>query len=219
MRTHKKETKKRVKEAFKFFTGEIFQRPPVRSSVRRSLRKRWVYEIEYLEGDGNNWLFRVACQSGTYIRKLCYDVGEYLGCGAHMQELRRTRSGPFKEQNAYNMYDFTDAIDLWKGGEEEYLKEIIRPIEDALALIPKIWIRDSAVEAICNGAQLAIPGVLRYETGIFVGDMVAVMTAKNEAIALMSAKMNSGKIQAEDHGIVAIPERVIMPIGTYPKMW
>jgi H/ACA ribonucleoprotein complex subunit 4 len=219
MRTHSEESEKRVYDSLHFFTGEIFQRPPVRSSVRRRLRTRWIYDIDYLEGDGSNWLFKVSCESGTYIRKLCYDIGEYLGCGAHMQELRRIRSGPFVEDEAYTMYDFTDALDRWKKGEENYLREIIKPMEEALSLLPKIWVRDSAVEAICNGAQLAVPGILRYETGIGEGDMVAVMTVKGEAIALMKAEMSSGKIQAEDHGITAIPERVLMPIGTYPKMW
>jgi H/ACA ribonucleoprotein complex subunit 4 len=219
MRTHSEESEKRVYDSLNFFTGEIFQRPPVRSSVRRRLRTRWIYDIEYLEGDDNNWLFKVSCESGTYIRKLCYDIGEYLGCGAHMQELRRTRSGPFVEDEAYTMYDFSDALDRWKKGEESYLRKIIRPMEEALSLLPKIWVRDSAVEAICNGAQLAVPGILRYETGISEGDLVAVMTVKGEAIALMKAEMSSGKIQAEDHGIAAIPERVLIPIGTYPKMW
>jgi H/ACA ribonucleoprotein complex subunit 4 len=219
MRTHSEETEKKVREALDFFTGELFQRPPVRSSVSRRLRTRWIYDIDFFEGDGSNWLFKVVCESGTYIRKLCYDVGEYLGNGAHMQELRRIRSGPFKEDESYTMYDFTDALDRWKTGKEEYLREIIRPMEDALTLIPKIWIRDSAVEAICNGAQLAVPGILKYEKGIQEGDLVAVMTLKNEAVALMKAKMNSGKIQAEDHGIAATAERVLMRVGIYPKMW
>jgi len=86
-------------------------------------------------------------------------------------------------------------------------------------LLPKIWIRDSAVEAICNGAQLAIPGILRYEAGINVNDLVCVMTQKEEAVALMRADMSSGQIQAEDHGIAATIERVLMPSGVYPKSW
>ena len=88
-----------------------------------------------------------------------------------------------------------------------------------MALLPKIWIRDSAVEAICNGAQLAVPGILRYESGIQVNDMVAVFTQKGEAVALMKAAMSSGKIQAEDHGIAATIIRVIMPSGVYPRGW
>ena len=219
MRTHEELPERRVREALELFTGEIYQRPPLRSSVSRRLRTRWIYRVDFYEGDGRNWLFRVACESGTYIRKLCFDVGEVLGCGAHMQELRRTRAGPFTEEEAITMYDLTEAIERRDDGDEEPLRRIIRPVEDGLQLIPKIWIRDSAVEAVCNGAQLAVPGVVKYETGIETGDLVAVMTQKGEAAALMRAEMGSGKIQAEDHGIAASPIRVIMPMGVYPKSW
>jgi len=201
------------------FTGEIYQRPPLRSSVSRRLRTRYIYDIDFLEGDGRNWLFNVTCQSGTYIRKLCFDVGEVIGCGAHMQELRRTRSGPFTEQEMYTLYDLSEAVDLREEGDDTKLREIIRPFEDAAQLLPKIWIRDSAVEAVCNGAQLAVPGILRYESGIQVNDLIVVMTQKEEAVALMHADMSSGKIQAEDHGIAATIERVLMPSGIYPKLW
>lgn len=220
MRTHREESEKKVRETLELFKGEIYQRPPLRSSVARKLRTRWIYDIDFLEGDGKNWLIKVTCQSGTYIRKLCHDVGEILGSGAHMQELRRSRSGPFKEDQAVTMYDLLDAIDLRKEeGNEQPLRDLIHPVEDALELLPKIWIRDSAVDAICTGAQLAVPGILRYESGINVNDLIAVMSQKEEGVAMMRAQMSSGKIQAEDNGIAAITVRVIMPRGIYPRMW
>ena len=219
MRTHEEVSEETVRKTLDLFTGEIFQRPPLRSSVSRRLRTRYIYRIDFMEGDGKNWLFKVACQSGTYIRKLCFDVGEVIGCGAHMQELRRTRSGPFTESDLFTLYDLSEAVDLRKEGDDTLLRKIVRPYEDAAQLLPKIWIRDSAVEAICNGAQLAIPGILRYEAGINVNDLICVMTQKGEAVALMRADMSSGKIQAEDHGIAATIERVLMPSGVYPKSW
>jgi H/ACA ribonucleoprotein complex subunit 4 len=219
MRSHSEESESKIRETLGMFVGEIYQRPPLRSSVSRRLRTRRIYGIDFLEGDGKNWLFKVQCQSGTYIRKLCYDVGEILGEGAHMQELRRTRSGPFVESQTVTMYDLVDAIDMRREGDEAPLRNIIHPIEDSLELLPKIWIRDSAVEAVCNGAQLAVPGIVRYETGISDNDLVAVMTQKGEVVALMNAEMSSGKIQAEDHGIVATTVRVVMHTGVYPKSW
>ena len=219
MRTHEEISEETVRKTLDLFTGEIFQRPPLRSSVSRRLRTRYIYGIDFIEGDGKNWLFKVSCQSGTYIRKLCFDVGEVIGCGAHMQELRRTRSGPFTESDLFTLYDLSEAVDLKKDGDDTLLRKIIRPYEDAAQLLPKIWIRDSAVEAICNGAQLAIPGILRYEAGINVNDLVCVMTQKEEAVALMRADMSSGQIQAEDHDIAATIERVLMPSGVYPKSW
>ena len=219
MRTHDDVSEETVRKTLDMFNGEIYQRPPLRSSVSRRLRTRYIYNIDFHEGDGRNWLFKVACQSGTYIRKLCFDVGEVIGCGAHMQELRRTRSGPFTENEMYSLYDLSEAVDLREEGDDTKLREIIRPFEDAAQLLPKIWIRDTAVEAVCNGAQLAIPGILRYESGIQVNDLIVVMTQKEEAVALMRADMSSGKIQAEDHGIAATIERVMMPSGIYPKLW
>ncbi len=219
MRTHDELSEDTVRETLGLFTGEIYQRPPLRSSVSRRLRTRYIYGIDFLEGDGKNWLFKVACQSGTYVRKLCYDVGEVIGCGAHMQELRRVRSGPFTEADMYTLYELSEAVDFREEGNYKPLQKILRPYEDAAQLLPKIWIRDSAVEAVCNGAQLAIPGILRYEAGIQVNDLVCVMTQKGEAVALMRADMSSGKIQAEDHGIAATIVRVMMPSGVYPKSW
>jgi H/ACA ribonucleoprotein complex subunit 4 len=220
MRSHKEEEETRVVETLKLFEGEIYQRPPLRASVKRRLRTRKIYRINYLEGDGRNWLFKVSCQSGTYIRKLCYDVGEVLGGGAHMQELRRTRSGPFIENQMITMYDLTDAVNMWKEEEnEDPLKKIIRPMEEALELIPKIWIRDSAVDALCNGASLAMPGILRLESDINKGSMVAVMTQKGEGVALMETSSTTEEILTSEHGIAATPIRVLMPRGTYPKMW
>jgi H/ACA ribonucleoprotein complex subunit 4 len=219
MRTHEDVEEKRLVATLKGFEGEIFQRPPLRSAVSRRLRTRRIYRIEYLEGDGRNWLFKVDCQSGTYIRKLCSDVGEVLGCGAHMHELRRTRSGPFIEAQAVTLYDIADAMDQLKEGDEAPLMKLLHPVEEALALLPHIWVRDSAVEAICTGAQLAVPGILRFESGIEPKGLIAVMTQRNEAVALMKAEMTSDTILKEEHGIAAIPERVIMLRGTYPKSW
>ncbi len=219
MRTHEEVSEDKIRKTLDHLTGEIYQRPPLRSSVSRRLRTRYIYGIDFLEGDGKNWLYKVQCQSGTYIRKLCYDVGELIGCGAHMQELRRTRSGPFTEADLYTLYDLSEALDFKEEGDDSYLRKMIRPYEDAAQLLPKIWIRDSAVEAVCNGAQLAVPGILRYEAGIEANDLIVAMTQKGEAVALMKADMSSGKIQAENHGIAATTERVLMPSGVYPKTW
>lgn len=220
MRTHAQEEEGRVVKTLKLFEGEIYQRPPIRASVKRRLRTRTIYSIDFHEGDGRSWLFTVACESGTYIRKLCYDVGEVLGSGAHMHELRRTRSGPFTEGDLVTMYDLVDALDLSKvEGDNGPLRRVIRPVEDGLALLPVVWIRDSAVDAVCTGAALAMPGILRLNSGIEKGSMVAVMTQKGEAVALMKAETSAEEVLKSEHGIAATPLRVLMPRGTYPKMW
>ena len=143
-----------------------------------------------------------------------------MGCGAHMQELRRSRSGPFTEADLVSMYDLSEALDLLKEeGDEAMLRRVIRPMEDALGLLPKIWVRDSAVDALCNGAALAMPGVLRLSSGIGKGSMVAVLTQRGEVVALMEAEVSTEEIVGAEKGIAAKPLRVIMRRGTYPRMW
>jgi H/ACA ribonucleoprotein complex subunit 4 len=92
-------------------------------------------------------------------------------------------------------------------------------MEKVLELVPKIIIRDSAVDALCHGANLAAPGVLSLETGIKPNDAVAVMTQKGEGVALSKALVSSEDMLKMEHGLVAKTERVLMPRGVYPKMW
>lgn len=95
IRTPSRLSLRRVRAVMGEFVGDILQRPPLRSSVQRSTRLRRIYYLADFEFKDRWVLFRVGCQAGTYIRKLVYDVGEVLGSGAHMQELRRTRAGAF----------------------------------------------------------------------------------------------------------------------------
>ena len=82
-------------------TGVIKQTPPIISAVKREEREREIYSMDLLDiKDEQFVLFRVSCQHGTYIRKLCSDMGDAFECGAQMQELRRTKAGPFTEKDA-----------------------------------------------------------------------------------------------------------------------
>ncbi len=171
--------------------------------------------------DERNVLFKVGCEAGTYIRKLCYDVGEVLGCGAHMQELRRTRVGPFVEdESLFTLHDLSYLFSQWQETKDEsLLRKFIYPMEKALELMPKIYVRDSAVDALCHGAHLTAPGVLSLDSGIRIGDAVAVFTQKGEAITLSKAVVSSESMLKMDHGFVAKTQRVLMPRSLYPKMW
>jgi H/ACA ribonucleoprotein complex subunit 4 len=221
MKLHGKVTEEQVKTVLKEFEDTIYQRPPLRASVKRQLRTRRIYYLDFLEMDGRNVLFKVGCEAGTYIRKLCYDMGEVLGCGAHMQELRRTRAGPFVENgDIVTLHDVAYWFMEWQQQKDEkILRKFIQPMEKALTLVPKIYIRDSAVDAVCHGANLTAPGVLSLETGILSGSMVAVLTLKGEAVALVKAVASTEEIMKMEHGVVAEIERVLMPRGTYPKCW
>lgn len=221
MRLHSQVPEKQVKKVLEEFQGTIYQRPPVRSSVKRRLRTRTIYYNNFIEMDDRNVLFKVGCEAGTYIRKLCYDIGEVLGCGAHMQELRRTRVGPFTEdESLVTLHDISYLFSQWQETKDEkLLRKFVYPMEKALELIPKIYVRDSAVDALCHGAHLTAPGVLSLDSGIKIGDTVAAFTQKGEAVTLAEATVSSEKMLKMDHGFVAKTKRVMMPRGMYPKMW
>jgi H/ACA ribonucleoprotein complex subunit 4 len=221
MKVHSDVPEDRVRVVLGEFQGKIYQKPPVRSSVKRVVRVRKIYHMDLLEIDGRNVLFRIGCQAGTYIRKICHDIGKVLGCGAHMHELRRTRAGPFTEnEDCVTLHDVAYLYSKWQEtGDENLLRRFILPVEKTLELLPKIYIRDSAVDAVCHGAYLTAPGVTSLETGIDSGGKVAIFTLKDEAVAMSSATANTEDILKMKRGIVAKNDRVLMPRGTYPKLW
>ncbi len=221
MRLHGEPSERKVKSVLEEFKGVIYQRPPVRASVKRRLRTRKIHYLNLLEINNRNVLFQVGCEAGTYIRKLCNDIGEVLGSGAHMQELRRTRAGPFTENsNLVTLHDVAYYQEVWQQTKDEAaLRRFIQPMEKVLELIPKILIRDSAVDAVCHGASLAAPGVLAIDSGIKPKDSVAIMTQKGEAVALANALLTSEETLQLNRGIIAKTTRVVMPRGVYPKMW
>jgi H/ACA ribonucleoprotein complex subunit 4 len=222
MKLHGDIPEEQVKRVLAEFEDEIYQRPPLRASVKRQLRTRRIYYNDYLEMNGRNVLFRVGCEGGTYIRKLCFDVGEVLGVGAHMQELRRTRSGPFTEESPtfVTLHKVANWFAEWQEQKDDaILRQFIQPMENALALLPKIVVRDSAVDALCHGASLTAPGILSVESGMARGSVAAILTLKGEAVALAQALVSSDEMVKMDHGAVAVLRRVVMPRGTYPKVW
>ncbi|MBS1263151.1 MAG: putative tRNA pseudouridine synthase B [Methanonatronarchaeales archaeon] len=201
------------------FRGEIFQTPPLKSAVKRRRRIRRIYELDVLETRGRYVLFRVGCEAGTYIRKLCSDVGRALGTGAHMQDLRRTRAGPFSEEDAVTLHDLRDAhVFHEEDGRETELRSAVLPFERMLDHLPSVLIRDSAVDAICHGADLAAPGVSMLQ-GFEKGDRVAILSLKGEGVAVARALVSSRDALEMEHGLVADTERVLMEPGTYPKGW
>jgi H/ACA ribonucleoprotein complex subunit 4 len=125
-------------------------------------RIRTVYELELVEQYERLILLRVLCQAGTYIRKIIYDIGEVLSPGATMVELRRTRvSNLFEKDGLVRLHDLADAFIRYReSGDSEKLRKLVRPIELCLEGIRGITVRDTAIDALCHGAPLAVPGVL-----------------------------------------------------------
>ena len=204
-------------------TGALFQRPPLISAVKRQLRIRTIYDSKLLEFDTqrNLGVFWVKCEAGTYIRTLCVHAGLLVGTGGHMQELRRVRSGILGEDNnMVTLHDILDAQHVYDTTKDEsYLRRVVMPLEVLLTNYKRIVVKDSAVSAICFGAKLMIPGLLRFADGIELNEEVVLMTTKGEAIAVAIAQMTTAVMATVDHGVVAKIKRVIMERDVYPKKW
>jgi len=220
MQVHADTPESTIRDLLNEFVGEIYQKPPLRASVKREPRKRFIYQLDVFEVDGRKVLFRCACQAGTYMRKLCSDVGEVLGCGAHMRELRRTRAGPFMEDDSLvTLHELSSAQSDFESGDDRALRKIIQPMEVALTSLPKVVIRDSAVDSVCHGADLALPGLLQLDSAIERNRLVALFTLKGEAVGLGRALLTSREMLDQERGEAVKIERVIMERGTYPAMW
>lgn len=178
--------------ALETLTGALFQRPPLISAVKRQLRIRTIHESKLIEFDNDRRMFDsyckyemkclansnlsdlgvfwVSCEAGTYIRTLCVHLGLLLGVGAHMQELRRVRSGAMDEtKDLVTLHDVLDAQWMYDNTRDEaYLRKVIAPLETLLTSYKRIVVKDSTVNAICYGAKLMIPGLLRYGTSFII---------------------------------------------------
>lgn len=219
MRLHRDRKEEDVRRVIGTFVGRIYQTPPVRSAVKRQMRIRTVHELNVLEIKGRDVLFRVRCDAGTYIRTLCVDIGDALGVGASMEDLRRVRSGNMTEDSSVTLQDIKDAYVDWKAGDETWLRSMLLPFEVLFDPLPKVIVKDSAVDAICHGADLAVVGVVQVDGTVAKETVVTMFTSKGEVVAVGTAKMTSEEMVEAKEGIAFSTDRVFMPSGTYPKMW
>jgi tRNA pseudouridine55 synthase len=221
MTLHQDVDEETIRSIFDEFQGKIYQTPPVKSAVKRELRVRTVYYADILEIDNRDVLFKIGCEAGTYVRTYCHDIGEALGTGAHMAELRRTQVGSFTEEsNLITLQDLTDAFYYWdKEKDESHLRKCILPMETATEHLSKVFIRDSAVDAICHGANLAAGGISSFSDNIKKQDEIAIFTLKGELVASASALFNANEILESASGIMFNTNKVFMNPGIYPMMW
>ncbi|XP_029663038.1 H/ACA ribonucleoprotein complex subunit 4-like [Formica exsecta] len=217
------ESIQKVKQSLEKLHGALFQRPPLISAVKRQLRVRTVYENELLDYNKeiNMGVFRVSCEAGSYIRTMCVHLGLYVGTGANMQELRRIRSGIQSEKDAMvTMHDILDAQWLYDNhGDESYLRRVIKPLEALLINHKRIVLKDSAVNAICYGAKIMLPGVIMYDQGIELNQNTIIFKQNFIYMYLAIALMTSPTMAACDHGVAAKIKRVIMERDAYPRKW
>jgi H/ACA ribonucleoprotein complex subunit 4 len=217
MLLHQDITKKEVEKAFEKFKGKIRQKPPIRSAVKRVERTREVYYLEIMEKKGREVLFKMGCQAGTYVRKIIHDLGESMGIGAHMDQLVRTKAGPFNDREMYNLQDIKDAYTEYQKGKEKKLRQIIKPIEHAVQHLPKIWIADGAVSNICHGADLNVPGISKMQDPIKAGETVAIYTLKDELVGVGELTKSSDSIWKSRRNKAVRVNKIFMPRQLYPK--
>jgi predicted rRNA pseudouridine synthase len=201
MRVYSDVTEDQIKEVFKEFTTEIYQIPPMRSAVARSLRKRRIHSIELMEMQGRLILFRVRCDSGTYIRTLCTDIGYALGTGAQMSELRRISSGPFTEEGINTLQDLKDAVKLRNEGKERLFNKIFLTPDYLFREYSKVVVKSSAIENIAHGSDLFPGGIVAIIGNPIRGERVCAVSEKNELVGtgkmLVSAD-NIGDLKVVD---------------------
>ena len=198
-RIHSHISEERINSVIGEFVGDIYQRPPQRSSVKRATRVRTLFEFDKVEQNDRLVLMRILCQAGTYIRKIVYDIGEVLGPGATMVELRRTKVSNFSESEEAltKLHDLADAYQLYKEKREDAkLRRLIKPIEHSLEGIRAVVIRDTAVDALCHGAQLAVPGVVAVPANLKPDELVGVYTLKGEIVGLAQAALTTTEIES-----------------------
>lgn len=212
-----------IKKTLESLRGALFQRPPLIAAVKRQLRIRTIYENKLLDYDEDNLtgVHWIKCEAGTYVRTLCVHMGLMLGTGCQMIELRRNRSGiTSEEEGLTTLHDVLDAQWMFENNKDEsYLRRVIRPIEGILTNYKRIFVKDSAINAICYGAKIMLPGVLRYDDGIELNMEIVIVSTKGEAVALAIALMTTATISSCDHGIIAKIKRVLMDRDTYPRKW
>jgi predicted rRNA pseudouridine synthase len=190
------------------FEGRLYQKPPRKSAVVRRLRVRAIHRLEALETENRRALLDIECESGTYVRKLCHDLGLALGTGAHMGDLRRTKTGTFDDHSLATLQDFADGLAFWRENDDtELLREVIQPAERALEGLPSLTVAPSAAREIAEGAPVYAPGVIEADLdGADDGTLVACYTTDDAAVCLGHL---AGDPDA-DSGVAVELERVLV---------
>ena len=150
-------TENELISALSRFTGDIGQTPPMYSAIKiggkklydlarrgqeveRKPRQITVHALELIGREGDDFLLRIACSKGTYVRTLCHDIGEYLGCGGCMSSLRRTRAGAFSITDAHTL----DEVQL---SPESFLL----PVDTLFSYAPSLTVGEMAEKKLRCG--------------------------------------------------------------------
>ena len=193
------------------FEGPIYQKPPRKSAVTRRLRTRTIYRLDALEVSEREALLDITCESGTYIRKLCHDLGLVLGVGGHMGDLRRIGTEPFDDRDLHTLHGLSDALAIAEAGESHELETMIQPGERALTHLPSVTIAPSAAESVANGAPVYAPGIIECDA-VSADDTPLVACYTPDGVAICLGHL-VGDPAAETGEVVSL-ERVLVDPGS-----
>lgn len=198
MNLHEKVTKAKLLKAIKEkFTGTIKQLPPKISAVKRAVREREIHYFKILSLKDRIAEFEIKCQHGFYVRKGIHDLGDYLGVGAHMFELRRIQSGPFT---------IDEATPLEKVLKDP-LKYVLNPIEGVRRL-PKVYLDKEVIEPLKHGSPVFAPGATN-NTKFEKGDTVALIF-EDELVGIGKAELASSSLKKDTKGIAIKTDFVLI---------
>lgn len=155
-----------VHDALHRLTGEIEQLPPMHSALKhegkplyeyarkgeaieRAPRRVTIHELTLEHFAGNELRVAVHCSKGTYVRTLAEDIGQLLGCGAHLQGLRRLATGPFRLENAYT-------LEQLESMDPERRDACLLPLDCMLQDHPRLDLDDSQVRRLAQGQRLGL---------------------------------------------------------------
>ena len=158
-------TREEVQAALRQFLGPIEQIPPMYSAIKingqklyelarrgqeveRKPRSITIHELELLEGADADYLLRVRCSKGTYVRTLCHDLGRALGCGGCMSSLRRTRAGSFTLSQAVTMRQVLNFA------AEQAPQALLMPVDAVFSMHPPLIVTMGQAAKLKNGAQI-----------------------------------------------------------------
>ena len=189
-------TREQLEAVLQEFLGVQQQVPPMYSAVKIGGKKLYelarqgktverkprtieILELELLDGEGADWQIRVRCSKGTYVRTICHDIGQKLGCGGCMSALRRTGAGCYGIGQAVTMADLLAMADP---------AAKLLPVDSLFADLPAVTVRAGQLKLVYNGAALKMPALTDGEYRVYAPDGTFLMVGKAEKGMLKTVK-------------------------------
>ena len=189
-------TREQVQAALEGFLGVQEQLPPMYSAVKiggkklyelarqgktveRKPRQIELLELELLSGENADWQFRVRCSKGTYVRTLCHDIGQALGCGGCMSSLRRTKAGGYGLDRAVTMEEIISMDDP---------VACLLPVDSVFDWLPRVTVHENQLRAIYNGAAVKASGLADGSYRVYAPDGTFLMVGLAEGGTLKTVK-------------------------------